>query len=605
MRGDLVLCNTDPIKTTGVTLCLRGREHVKLTYIAVSGAETAEAKHDFFRHDWSFAGQQTLPAGNHSWRFELSIPGEVRESIEGMRDNWVVWQLRATVGRTRLYRDAIAHKHLYIIRTFDMASSELAQPIAVNNTWPEKVNYDISTPTRGVIFGSSMPVKFQMTPLKKGLRLDRIAMHLREHLHLQVRMASAPNREHEENYEIVGDEYKVPLDHPLEEAEDGSEAWLIQRTLVLPADFLRYRQTVEGAHIQISHTVRFAVSIVNPDGHVSEVRGNIPIHIFIPPDLRISAANDITTPSRRALADEYADGQRIAPPDYNTHHLDPLFSGIDPTQYITPAASTPATPIETLSRSGSHEDVANMATTLPRDLSATSLNSRLASIHDTSTATAGSGARRTPYRNSSVQSFSTTTDLRRGHASATDMTEMLRRRASGQIPYNRPPYFPSSTSSGGNHVRRASHSPAATGPTDSDAFGLTMRGPPARLRPRLPGPPLHIDLSPESLSKVPSYQTAMHTPARVANCDDLPTYETAVSRPASPPPPARASPPTHGALGRQPSPPSAGVSPTARTPPAAMPPPARRISPSGTEGEPERRPRRHVRYASGTAGGDA
>ena len=46
----------------------------------------------------------------------------------------------------------------------------------------------------------------------------------------------------------------------------------------------------------------------------------------------------------------------------------------------------------------------------------------------------------------------------------------------------------------------------------------------------------HIELSAEDLSKVPSYGTALQTPAGTPYSEKLPTYQIATSRPPTPPP---------------------------------------------------------------------
>ena len=571
-------------------------------YQAVSGSTVARAENEFYKHTWNLGperGPQVLPAGNHVWHFELLIPGDMPESIEGVSSSWVVYQMKATIGRSVLYKDLVARKHMRIIRTFDPGTSELSQSACVANAWPPRLNYEVATPTKGVIFGTSIPLNFRLLPLRKGMRIGKIESELKEKWHLKVRSSSQPNRDYHMEKLIVSDAYEPPEDVPLEDV-DGAEGWRITRELAVPRNLKSCRQSVEGTHIQISHNVHFTFQIINPDGRPSQVSGQMPVHVFIAPDLRIDGEHELLNPGA-PLADTYNDGGLVAPPGYGAHTLDALYSGVDPADYMTPAPSAPATPLGALSRSGSYDDVASLAP-VDRQLSANTLHNRLLGLddatvraaqdeaaarraqRDSSSTSLSTLSRRLQQRDSSSPSLSTAALLRRGNASATDVTSPPGRPADHVAPpaTNRDGGSGSGSGSGLHHARRASHEPGAA--LARNFSGLFMSAAASRGRGSLPPPPAAArpNLSAETLSKVPSYQTAVNSPAPVGDRSvGLPSYESATSRPASPP--------------MLPPPPST----TRRSPPARSSPPMRRAPQERQNSGGGRR----VRYVEGTSGG--
>ena len=70
--------------------------------------------------------QGKLAAGNYEWPFELVLNGDLPESIEGLDYSYIVYGMKATIGRSFPFKDITTRRHVRLIRTFDATSLELS-----------------------------------------------------------------------------------------------------------------------------------------------------------------------------------------------------------------------------------------------------------------------------------------------------------------------------------------------------------------------------------------------------------------------------------------------------------------------------------------------
>lgn len=140
---------------------------------------------------------------------------------------------------------------------------------SVENTWPEKISYSLSTPTKGVIFGTAIRVDFRIIPLLKALEIGHVTTELVETQEMTVHNPKHP-RQSKTARVIVKDKWKLPNDIETEEV-DGQDAYVFQRQLNIPKNLRHCVQSIEIPGIKIRHTLNFNVQLLNPDGHISEV----------------------------------------------------------------------------------------------------------------------------------------------------------------------------------------------------------------------------------------------------------------------------------------------------------------------------------------------
>jgi hypothetical protein len=96
----------------------------------MSGRRSTYKEKTFFEKSWNFrdAGKgktESLLPDNYEWPFQCILDGSLPESVEGLKDAWVIYRLKAEIVRKR-GRDIVVRKPLRIVRTLDSSALELA-----------------------------------------------------------------------------------------------------------------------------------------------------------------------------------------------------------------------------------------------------------------------------------------------------------------------------------------------------------------------------------------------------------------------------------------------------------------------------------------------
>lgn len=144
---------------------------------------------------------------------------------------------------------------------------------SVENIWPNKIEYSISTPTKAVIFGTSIRVDFKLIPLLKGLKIGQIVSQLIEShdLTLNPEDPDSVRNTYKNTRTIVNDEHELDEEGNLEIIDEAAEGYQFSRFLDLPKTLTRCLQDTDTRGIKIRHKLKFRVQLLNPDGHISEV----------------------------------------------------------------------------------------------------------------------------------------------------------------------------------------------------------------------------------------------------------------------------------------------------------------------------------------------
>jgi arrestin-related trafficking adapter 4/5/7 len=492
----------------------------------MSGKKTSFKEHTFFEKTWPFkvsgkSKTEILPPNNYEWPFDCILEGGLPESVEGLKDAWIIYRLKAEIGRRRA-KDIVVRKPLRLVRTMDPSALELAHAMSVENIWPNKVEYSISIPSKAVVFGSFIRVDFKLIPLLKGLVIGTITTQIKEEQEFMVDpdwgVTALGRGQTKVDRTIAQDSYNVNPEQDEQVIDEAAEGYQFTRFLELPKTLNQCLQDCNVKGIKVRHKVKFNVQLHNPDGHISELRANLPVSFYISPSLPINANNDLVDQSPQAgRAAVENDLNNSAPPLYGEHTLDKLYSEVDPSGYLTPgiALSNPGTPY-LHSRQASHENLRSLnaltngstGTSTPNgdSVSAAALQYRLQNLHVN------------------------------GPTSGEDLDIQIHPASGEASRRGSEPHIDSGDYFSG-HDSSASHSHPVASPNDANASSssasMSRRVSEEDEVPasgaRTPFPQYaHM----EDLARVPSYSTAVKAPAprRVsASAPDLPTYGDALT----------------------------------------------------------------------------
>ncbi|CAD1809143.1 unnamed protein product [Candida parapsilosis] len=313
------------------------------------------------------ATNHVLVQGNYEIPFSAILPGDMPESIEGLPGCSSVYKLEATIDRGKFHSALVTKKHLRVVRTLTTDAVELSETIAVDNTWPKKVEYSLSCPTRALAIGSGTPISMMLVPLLKGLTLGEIKIQLVE---FYSYVGNVPPMHQAER--VIASK-KIPKPDP---DAFNMDKWEIETFLRIPASLSKCCQDVDlQSHVKVRHKLKFGIGLVNPDNHVSELRASLPVQLFISPFVTVSSKHEIdsATPNENNeedilfTSDSYdqlsglnnrANNNNsaansasnshtsltglVAPPMYDQHIYDRLWSDVSPIETpLTSGASTP------------------------------------------------------------------------------------------------------------------------------------------------------------------------------------------------------------------------------------------------------------------------
>lgn len=398
----------------------------------------------------------------------------------------------------------------------------------MENIWPNKIEYSISIPSKAVIFGSYIQVDFRLIPLLKGLVIGQVTTQVREEqefcLDPEWGISALNGGLTKQERVIASDTYTIDPEKDEQILDEAAEGFQFSRYLELPKSLNGCIQDCNVKGIKVRHKVKFNIQLRNPDRHISELRANLPVSMYISPALPINANNDLVdqTPqaSRAAVAHDL---ENSAPPLYGEHQLDQLYMDVDPSGYLTPGAalSGDATPFAS-SRNISSENLVSLnAITAGGHVSAEALQHRLQNLR---------------VSNGRSHLVREDPDIQVQPASGVGS----RRNSAHTLPAG---YFSHESSGNNTHARVSPHEGAHTGAngTSCHAGSVSIS---RRVSEEEDGyvsgsrTPFPQYAHMEDLAKVPSYSTAVRTPISTLTpygpSTELPTYGAAVAEPLPP-----------------------------------------------------------------------
>lgn len=382
----------NPVKLTGIVrftapeamsilkpkVRLEGKRKISWWFMGGMSAGEVVDKRVFWNQEQKMGVESShkVKAGVIEWPFEFELDPSMPESVEGLRETYIVYHLHASVSRPGWNaKDIVAQEHIRIVRTLGQDSMEMTRSRVNADIWANKISYSISIPSDAIVFGTSITADVELSPIKKGIRLGKVELRLMETVVKRIQASEVPDirgdRSKSEESEVAKTDMEFPEhsrttydDETVDNPTMADEMYRFKATLPLPKSLNQCRQDVDSHQINVTHRFKLMVNIHNPEGHVSQLVCRLPVKLFISPNLPVDETNEVRG-SIAGITDaeiNTAETSLTAPPEYGRHQLDQIFSGIDPAGYITRAGSGSATPagIYAGSRRGSHDNIASL-----------------------------------------------------------------------------------------------------------------------------------------------------------------------------------------------------------------------------------------------------
>ncbi|KAJ6625826.1 hypothetical protein B0H10DRAFT_593760 [Mycena sp. CBHHK59/15] len=301
----------------------------------------------------------TLKAGRHFFPFQLQIGGSLPSSISthAFGGASVAYKLRANAVRPGLNHNLQAVTPVHVLRSFTSEALEYQQTLEIENTWPEKMMYSIMIPHKAWAVTDTLTALVKFSPLVKGVGVVTVGtsihettkVHTRSSFQVHTRVVASVKHEilggkavevcerprypttsgissnlttpvttpavHHSN-SSGGGYFSLNLStspelgssaeaspsrgpstpHPEATEEQGQDDIVAFVSLIIPP-LITPTHSLEP--IVVSHRLRWSILIINLDGHTSELRCSLPLHLL---DYRLLAeARAHTSATRRLL----------------------------------------------------------------------------------------------------------------------------------------------------------------------------------------------------------------------------------------------------------------------------------------------------------------
>jgi hypothetical protein len=213
-----------------------------------------------------------LPKGNYNLPFNIVLPADISETVDSLTSGTVLYKFQCTIERGRFEKPFVSSKCVRICRSLSPYNLNLVDSIDINNTWAGKVQYNVSLVKKGVAIGSTIPISILIVPIAKGLSLKCINGAIVQHFHMNHPGGKSPEWE-----QIIA---KQVMPVP---STTGVDQWLVKTHFKVPGSLKNICQTcsLKNGIIQVKHRLRISIQLKNKEGHISELRANLPIYVYI------------------------------------------------------------------------------------------------------------------------------------------------------------------------------------------------------------------------------------------------------------------------------------------------------------------------------------
>ncbi|KAI9010956.1 hypothetical protein CLU79DRAFT_709975 [Phycomyces nitens] len=315
LRGVLEVNFQEPTKVKAIRLHFSGKSNLCVVMSSHYEASHVEQR-ELISHTWTFLRPQPklhqMSVGNHFFEFELLLEGKLPETTSIGNHYDVSYQLKAVIERSKFLPNHTERRDVRIWRQISGLSFD-SSPVSVAGQWANKLDYEISTPTKQYSHGDEIPVSLSVIPLSNDIKVRHLICIFKEYL---VCRSTSPmsHRSSQTHTRIIHSSH----DFGFGKENNGSQpdffvSWVKELAIQVPRSPDAIQCDVRNKFVSVRHKLKFVISLQNADGHVSELRAILPIAI-------VCAVNDNGLPA-------YEEIGRTSP--YNPAALTALLQGLE------------------------------------------------------------------------------------------------------------------------------------------------------------------------------------------------------------------------------------------------------------------------------------
>lgn len=238
-----------------------------------------------------------LNQGNYELPFKVTLPSNVAETVEGLQTGSILYTFECCIERSGFNKSNFTkYKYLRVFRTLNSDNVAIQEEVYVGKSWPGKLQYEISIPSRAIPIGGPTPINVKLYPFQKGYKLKRIAASL-------VQFYTVKDNEGEvyEDKNIV-QKQSISTFANIPGCDQERQNLLVDQVKInsiiqLPDDLKRVTQdcNIADGLINVRHKLNVVIALErtvfdeqgNAHEQSTEIKVNLPIVLYIMPRVPI------------------------------------------------------------------------------------------------------------------------------------------------------------------------------------------------------------------------------------------------------------------------------------------------------------------------------
>ncbi|GME68920.1 unnamed protein product [[Candida] boidinii] len=233
-----------------------------------------------------------LPKGNYSFPFEIVLPGNIPETVEGLQCGAILYRFESKIEGCKNYKNLpLCHKYIRIFRQPNPTDYIVTEDCSIENIWPGKIQYELRLPRKAITLGGKCKIHILIIPLIKNLKLEKISIGLKQYFMLK---SLHKKKEVFEDEKLI---YKIDLPK-IDQSELPLDKWSLEAKITLPKKLKQCSPdiNIKDNLIKVRHKLTINITLLNPDNHTSLIKSKIPIVLYTSPKESIIARNAYIDP---------------------------------------------------------------------------------------------------------------------------------------------------------------------------------------------------------------------------------------------------------------------------------------------------------------------